>query len=74
MHLIPFPNDSFDAIVCGKTLSYSAKPPKALREVLKCVKLRYHCNKNRRRKKARIRNKIKKQNNRLVNSRVTKAA
>lgn len=34
MHSIPFPNDSFDANVCGRTFSYRAKPAKALKEIL----------------------------------------
>ena len=33
MHCLPFPDASFDAVVCGWTLSYSANPRKAADEI-----------------------------------------
>lgn len=38
MHAMPFPDDSFDAVVCGWTLSYSTNPSKAAREMLRVAK------------------------------------
>ena len=38
MHSIPFPNESFDAIICGWALSYSTNPAKAMQEMLKKCK------------------------------------
>ena len=38
MHSIPFPDKSFDAVVCGWTLSYSAKPSLALKEMFRKCK------------------------------------
>jgi SAM-dependent methyltransferase len=38
MHAIPFPDGSFDAVVCGWTLSYSATPRKAADEIRRVVR------------------------------------
>ena len=38
MHDIPFPTGTFDAIVCGWTLSYSTDPQKAANELARVVK------------------------------------
>jgi SAM-dependent methyltransferase len=38
MHAIPFPDGSFDAVVCGWTLSYSATPEKAAQEITRVCK------------------------------------
>ena len=38
MHHIPFPNDSFDAIICGWTLSYSTDPYLAASEMFRVTR------------------------------------
>jgi SAM-dependent methyltransferase len=38
MHAIPFPDNSFDAVVCGWTLSYSATPRRAADEIRRVVR------------------------------------
>lgn len=38
MHAIPFPDSSFDAVVCGWTVSYSATPHKAADEIRRVVR------------------------------------
>jgi SAM-dependent methyltransferase len=38
MHAIPFPDASFDAVVCGWTLSYSTAPRKVADEIRRVVK------------------------------------
>lgn len=38
MHAIPFPDASFDAVVCGWTLSYSATPQLAANEIARITK------------------------------------
>lgn len=38
MHAIPFPANSFDAVICGWTISYSTQPAKAAAEMERVVK------------------------------------
>ena len=38
MHAMPFPDSSFDAVVCGWTLSYSATPRKVAGEIRRVVR------------------------------------
>jgi len=38
MHEMPFPDSSFDAVVCGWTLSYSARPHKVADEIRRVVR------------------------------------
>jgi SAM-dependent methyltransferase len=38
MHAMPFADHSFDAVVCGWTLSYSTNPGKAAREMMRVAK------------------------------------
>jgi SAM-dependent methyltransferase len=38
MHALPYPDDTFDAVLCGWTLSYSATPGKAAAEMVRVVK------------------------------------
>jgi SAM-dependent methyltransferase len=38
MHAIPFPDDSFDAVICGWTLSYSTNPAKAAKEMIRVAR------------------------------------
>ncbi|MDM7948214.1 methyltransferase domain-containing protein [Hydrogenophaga sp.] len=38
MHQIPFPNESFDAIICGWTLSYSTDPFLAASEMIRVTR------------------------------------
>lgn len=38
MHAIDFPDDYFDAVICGWTLSYSANPQKVAAEILRVCK------------------------------------
>jgi SAM-dependent methyltransferase len=38
MHAIPFPDDTFDAVICGWTLSYSTNPAKAAKEMTRVAK------------------------------------
>lgn len=38
MHAMPFPDRSFDAVICGWTLSYSTNPAKAAAEMMRVAK------------------------------------
>jgi len=38
MHAIPFPDDSFDAVLCGWAISYSAAPERAGREFIRVLR------------------------------------
>jgi SAM-dependent methyltransferase len=38
MHNMPYPDNTWDAVVCGWTLSYSASPQKAAAEILRVVR------------------------------------
>lgn len=38
MHRLPFDDNLFDGVICGWTLSYSLKPDKALKELLRVTK------------------------------------
>lgn len=38
MHDIPFPNDHFDAVICGWTISYSTNPTRAAEEMVRVTR------------------------------------
>jgi len=38
MHNMPFEDDSFDAVICGWTLSYSKQPEKVAREIVRVLR------------------------------------
>jgi SAM-dependent methyltransferase len=38
MHNMPFPSDSFDAVICGWTLSYSTHPARAAGEMIRVTR------------------------------------
>ena len=74
MHSIPFPNEKFDAVVCGWTLSYSTKPQKALKEMLKkCKKGGLLAIGIEHAKITRKNDKIRQQDIRLIDSNVSKS-